>query len=76
MNEELKPCPFCGKSVAECKTCAEAELLDELNEIYPEWNKKFCVVCNFNKGGCGSSTGAHDTPEDAIKAWNRRTNNG
>lgn len=67
------PCPFCGKSVA---------LVGSLFEISGgEDSSAFChdhysVVCNYNEGGCGASTGQqHKTAESAIKAWITRTNN-
>ena len=73
MMVELKPCPFCGKSVAECGTVAEHECKDK-NSLGYEWcAEHFDVVCNYIKGGCGASTGkSYATPEDAIEAWNRR----
>lgn len=70
---ELKPCPFCGKSVAVCGTVAEIEILDEDNEFYGLWNDCFAVACNYNVGGCGSMTGGqYYTAKEAIEAWNRR----
>lgn len=76
-KEELIPCPFCGKSVAEhttiqdCEMCANFE--DE--EMCPEYEccgHGHFVACNVNKGGCGASTGWYQTPEEATEAWNRR----
>lgn len=58
MNE-LKPCPFCGSTTS----------LEMSESNYP--NDKY-VVCNFNKGGCGGSTGSGDSDEEAIQKWNRR----
>lgn len=69
---KLIPCPFCGKSVADCMTAADAEMIDEDNELYDLWTHYFVVVCRFDYGGCGSSTGGHPTAEEAIQAWNRR----
>ena len=59
---ELKPCPFCGS-----------------NAFIAEWNYDLapgnvlthCVECN----GCHSTTLEYGTEEEAIEAWNRRTDN-
>lgn len=77
MEHELKPCPFCGKSVAVCCTLAEVECIDKDHPYYALASKQYDVVCNYNNGGCGASCGgSHRTPESAIKHWNRRANNG
>lgn len=73
----LKPCPFCGKSVAHCGTIAEHEYTDEDSSLYAYDSTHYDVICCFNSGGCGASTGkGHDTPEAAAEAWNRRADNG
>lgn len=76
--DKLNVCPFCGKDVAEissvrdCEECANFE-----DEMCPEFEKngscsgKF-IVCNFNKGGCGASSGWYPTVEEAVIAWNKR----
>lgn len=66
---ELKPCPFCGKSVATVGTVAEVQ-----GDIGNEWSEThYVAVCDFNNGGCGScGTCDNETPEQAIEAWNRR----
>lgn len=56
---ELKPCPFCGGTSVDVKY-----------EPYPVPNHY--IVCNYNKGGCGASSGCDYTVEEAIEAWNRR----
>lgn len=38
----------------------------------------FCICCAVYRnqdqfGGCGASTGWHETEAEAISAWNRRT---
>ena len=74
---ELKPCPFCGKSVADCGTIAEHEFTDTDSPHYYYDISHYDVICNVNDGGCGASTGkCYDTPELASEAWNRRADNG
>ena len=58
MNEQLKPCPFCG---------GEAYLED--NEID---YLVVCSRCNTAVIPPGEEPGATATREEAIKAWNRR----
>lgn len=79
MNK-IKPCPFCGKSVAEVlnahglEECANFE--DDscpCNQYEDAGKCQFhTVVCGMNKGGCGASSGYFSTKEAAIYAWNRR----
>ncbi len=74
---ELKPCPFCGKSVANVDSVANHEMIDEYEPDYSWRSKRYDVVCDYNNGGCGASTGGNNaTPEDAIEAWNRRVDDG
>ena len=65
--EELKPCPFCGKSLAELGTAAEIDMDTE-----PGADNERAVVCDYNAGGCGATSGYRNTPEAAVEAWNRR----
>jgi len=77
--EKIKPCPFCGKDVAElsdvkeCEDCANFENEDACpayEEMEPcPWH---FVVCSHYRGGCGASGGWELTEEKAIEAWNRR----
>ena len=55
---KLKPCPFCGGKDVATMLCGDG----------------YYVVCySRNKGkGCGSSTGWHETEQEAIEAWNKR----
>lgn len=72
---ELKPCPFCGsKKAPRVLTVAESELMDSDDYDY-EWSSKhFTVVCSMLEGGCGASVKAsNETEEEAIEAWNRRS---
>ena len=65
--EELKACPFCGKSLAELGTAAEIDMDDEEGA-----DNEWAVVCAYNSGGCGATSGYRPTPEGAVEAWNRR----
>jgi Lar family restriction alleviation protein len=58
MNNELKPCPFCG---------GEARLRPERLGIEKEWRVE-CECWN----SCGAATSFLGKTE-AIAAWNRRT---
>lgn len=71
---KLKPCPFCGKSVAHVDSVANHEMMDEYEFDYSWGSNHYDVVCDYHNGGCGASIGKDNaTPEDAIEAWNRRT---
>lgn len=73
--DELKSCPFCGKTVANCCTVAECDMTDFDSADYIYNSMHYTVVCNYNKGGCGASCGGyHSNEESAIEAWNRRAN--
>ena len=57
---ELKPCPFCGGEafVSECLySCEPGRITTKV------------VECN----GCHTTTFEYDTKEEAIEAWNNRT---
>lgn len=65
----LKPCPFCGKRVAEVKTIQEICLL-ETDLVNPNY---YSIRCNYHKGGCGTTLGGeYETEEEAIEKWNTR----
>ena len=67
--EELKPCPFCG---------GEANIIK--NE-HPRLHRPIknglyhveCCECNVMIGYDTDYGGQFDTKEEAIKAWNKRT---
>ena len=60
---ELKPCPFCGSKDVEIRWHAP---------LFGEMAMLNYVICN----DCGAM-GSHKILEsEAIKAWNRRTDNG
>lgn len=63
--KELKYCPFCGKT-----KCVRIRIYpsNDLTRI-----ELYSVVCDHVHGGCGSESGHYTTAENAIKAWNKRT---
>jgi Lar family restriction alleviation protein len=61
MENELKPCPFCG--------CKAVDIVEDDN-IY--LHLRYQVFC----GRCGASSGRHHTKQKAIEAWNRRYRDG
>lgn len=65
-DERLRACPFCGSKVAPYVTKYWDAEIHRYREF--EWH----VICNFNKGGCGSSSGVRGSEEAAIVLWNRR----
>lgn len=67
--KEIKACPFCGKSVALVMSDAEMGY---------DNNGQFIVVCPFYEdedvdSGCGASSPWKYSQEEAVEAWNRRT---
>lgn len=83
---KLKPCPFCGKSgtAVLSDACSDEQCGNFEDEVCPNYDpigvrvdcEGLCpihyVVCDVRKGGCGASTGWHETTEEAVKAWNTR----
>ncbi len=68
MSDKLKPCPFCGDAakIKMHKYLRRFASQDNPNEYY--WR----VECL----SCGAGINAYFTEQEAIKAWNRRVNDG
>lgn len=58
-HPDIKPCPFCGKTEA-------------AHIKYDKHSDMVQVICDYTKGGCGSSTGFKYCDEEAWKLWNKR----
>ena len=76
---DLLPCPFCGRSVAELTTAKELEYCKKFEEdTCPcfEFGEATCnlytVVCNYQIGGCGATSGYFTDRDKAIMRWNTR----
>lgn len=69
MNK-FKPCQFCGGKSIVITNCKELEACENFKEC---GNAEYVsVVCDFNQGGCGASSGYRPNIKEAIEAWNRR----
>ena len=66
-NNDLKPCPFCGKTIS---VRIKVYPNKDISEI-----EQYAIVCDHMRGGCGSESGHYDDPNNAIKYWNRRAYN-
>lgn len=73
MANELKPCPFCGRNLLDLQY---EDREDRGRSVY-RWHAK--IVC-LNCFGSAMTHGFEPTEEvakqKAIKAWNRRCNDG
>jgi Lar family restriction alleviation protein len=56
-DEQLKPCPFCGST--------------DLSEDGSQWHYE--ILCNACLASGPIKTHIHAEPQDAIDAWNRRS---
>ena len=61
MNEQLKPCPFCGKEVLLYEKYIKTGLGTTLS-------KEYRIRCNK----CSIETKAFKTTASAVKFWNKR----
>ena len=58
-HPDIKPCPFCGRT-------------NTVNAHYDEETDRLQIICDYNKGGCGSSSGFKETDAEAWELWNKR----
>ena len=56
-KEELKPCPFCGKSTPLTRKREAGQTI---------------IICDANRGGCGAQSGYTDQREQPTYRWNMR----
>ena len=59
----LKPCPFCGDNEAPLVVVRRGK---------DGWRDRFLVLCDYEHGGCGGSSGWYHYEPEAVGAWNRR----
>jgi Lar family restriction alleviation protein len=59
-EEELKPCPFCGK----------AAKVETITDIFH--HTTFMAVCGNDSCGCHPMTEPFEKSSEAVAAWNRR----
>ena len=64
MQNELKPCPFCGAKQNEKKVPASGVVMCQNNET-----KSFQIMCLK----CGASSDWYSTSSWAKRKWNTRT---
>lgn len=64
---ELKPCPFCGAIPTN-----EGEYPDKIGICQKPDTGSWTVLCTQ----CGASVDCFLTKNEALKAWNRRADNG
>lgn len=62
---KIKSCPFCG---------GEGTVI--IRKGKNGWQDRYAVLCDYEYGGCGSESGWYHYEEEAIRAWNRRTDDG
>lgn len=74
MQNELKPCPFCGES-----ELLKVEVIDHGEEKRPfgyRWTAKVvCLSCFASCGTHGFQHNEEDAKRMVKRAWNRRANN-
>ena len=67
---KLKRCPFCGKRKA--TTIVNQFELKDCPEPDEDVIKRYTVVCDHDKGGCGATCGFRSSREVAALFWNTR----
>lgn len=69
----LPSCAHCGKSVAHLCTSEEYASLQGI-QTDDRHITSYAVVCDYQQGGCGASSGFAETKEEAIAKWLVRAN--
>lgn len=64
---ELKPCPFCGES-------EPVRMMVRAGK--DGWRNRYFILCEYDNGGCGASSGWYHSKEEALESWNRRAEDG
>ena len=67
---KLKACPFCGNKNIHIESCKDLEDCGNFEECYNDGY--VAVICSFNNGGCGASSGYRKSSDEAMEAWNYR----
>ena len=74
MEENLKPCPFCGESEL---FAVKAKQHEDRYDDAPKWTATVtCCRCLAEACNHGFDWTEDEAIEKAIKAWNRRADNG
>lgn len=86
-DKTLKPCPFCGGKATIVCCDDEGNIHDDDYENDP-WNglwyqirhsheeNEGCPIARYAESSTAIGTYTYDTREEAVDAWNRRTNDG
>ena len=61
--EKIKPCPFCGN-------VNSPRLMTRHGK--DGWRNQYYILCDYDDGGCGASSGWCHSQEEAIACWNCR----
>ena len=64
MNEYFEPkkCPFCGSDNLFLRVIGGKD----------GFRDRFCVLCDYDDGGCGAEGGWRHSPAEALDVWNQR----
>lgn len=64
IKAEFRPrsCPFCGRPNPTLRIVNGKD----------GWRDRYCVLCNYDDGGCGGEGGWRHSPGEALAAWNER----
>lgn len=55
-------CPFCGKTEPKLRIIGGGD----------RFRDRYCVVCDYDEGGCGAEGGWRHSPSEALACWNER----